>query len=239
MTVTRGASHVFLGMDMRFSKACTVKIKMTEYIKEAITDFGENISRSVATPANKDLFEIDKPSGDLTMKNKETFQSVIAKHLYVSKRARRDIELPIAFLCTRVACSTEQDWLNLKRVLEYLYGTLEKILMLGADKIQKMKTWVDTSYAVHKDMKSHTGGVVSFGRGAALSKSSKHKLNVKSSTEAELVGASDYLPYPIWLKKFLEYQEYSIEENIFTRTIKAPCGSRRTGESHAAPIPGT
>ena len=79
MTVTRGASHVFLGMDIRFSKACTVKIKMTEYIKEAITDFGENISRSVATPAKKDLFEIDETSGELTMKDKETVHSVVAK----------------------------------------------------------------------------------------------------------------------------------------------------------------
>ena len=137
------------------------------------------------------------------------------KLLYVSKRARLDIELPIAFFCTRVSSSTEQDWLKLKRVLEYLYGTLEKTLTLGADDIRKMKTWVDASYAVHKDMKSHTGGVVSFGRSAALSKSSKQRLNVKSSTEAELVGTSGYLPYPIWSKKFLEYQGYLIEETIF------------------------
>jgi hypothetical protein len=64
----------------------------------------------------------------------------------------------------------------------------------------KMQTWVDASYAVHEDMKSHTGGVVSFGRIAAMSKSSNQKLNTKSSTEAELVVASDYLPYPIWAK---------------------------------------
>jgi hypothetical protein len=53
-----------------------------------------------------------------------------------------------------------------------------------------MNTWIDASYAVHPDMKSHTGGAVSFGTGAALSKSSKQKLNTRSSTEAELVGAS-------------------------------------------------
>jgi hypothetical protein len=66
---------------------------------------------------------------------------------------------------------------------------------------------VDASYAVHEDMKSHTGGW------AAMSKSSKHKLKTKSSTEAELVGASDYLPYPIWAKKFLEAQGCPLKEN--------------------------
>jgi hypothetical protein len=59
-----------------------------------------------------------------------------------------------------VSCSTKKDWAKLKRVLEYLHGTLDKFLMLGADGIGMMKTWVDASYAVHKDMKSHTGGVV-------------------------------------------------------------------------------
>jgi hypothetical protein len=87
--------------------------------------------------------------------------------------------------------------------LEYLRGTLDEFLTLGADNIGLMKTWVDASYAVHHDMKSHTGGVISFGIGAVMSKSTKHKLKTKSSTKAELVGASNYLPYPISAKKFL------------------------------------
>jgi hypothetical protein len=62
---------------------------------------------------------------------------------------------------------------------------MDEFRVIGADDLTKLKTWVDTSYAVHRDMKSHTGGVVSFGTGAALSKSSKQKLNMKSSAEAD------------------------------------------------------
>jgi hypothetical protein len=98
----------------------------------------------------------------------------------------------------------EKDWLKLKRVLEYLRGTLNDVLTLGADDLGMMRTWVDVSYAVHEDIKSHTGGVIPFGQGAVMSKSSKHKLNTKSSTEAELVSANDYLPYPVWAKYVLE-----------------------------------
>jgi hypothetical protein len=123
----------------------------------------------------------------------------------------------------------------LERVLAYLYGTLDEFRVIGADDLSKMQTWVDASYAVHRDMKSHTGGVVSFGTGAAMSKSSKQKLNTKSSTEAELVGASDYLPHAIWAKKFLEAQGYMTKKMCFTRTTD----SRRTGESHVVRIPGT
>jgi hypothetical protein len=101
-----------------------------------------------------------------------------------------DIQLAITFLCTRVARSTKENWAKLQRVLEYLHGTIDEFLTIGADDMSIMNTWIDASYAVHPDMKSHTGGAVSFGTGAALSKSSKQKLNTKSSTEAELVGAS-------------------------------------------------
>jgi hypothetical protein len=69
-------------------------------------------------------------------------------------------------------------------------------------------------YAVHKDMKSHTRGIVLFGTGVVMSKSSKQKLNTKNSMEAELVGASDYLPYPIWSKNFLAAQGYVLKENV-------------------------
>ena len=62
-------------------------------------------------------------------------------------------------------------------------------------------------------MKSQTGGAMSLGLGVLHGKSVKQKLNVKSSTEAELVGVSDYLPYNIWLMMFMSAQGYEIVDN--------------------------
>ena len=42
----------------------------------------------------------------------------------------------------------------------------------------------------------------------------KQKLNVKSSTKGEFVGASDYLPNMIWARMFLEEQGFKLDENI-------------------------
>ena len=58
---------------------------------------------------------------------------------------------------------------------------------------------------------------MSLGRGVIMCKSTKQKLNTKSSTEAEVVGASDYLPNTIWAKLFLEAQGYEIKENYFAQ----------------------
>jgi hypothetical protein len=235
MTVTRGKEHVFLGMDISFHDDGTVKVIMKDDIKEAIEDFDDEVTRTAATPARKTLFEIDERSEPLGSAKKENFHSVVAKLLYVSKRARLDIQMAVSFLCTRVSCSTVQDWSKLKRVLEYLNGSLDEFLTLGADDLRRMLTWVDASYAVHRDMKSHTGGAISFGRGAVMSKSSKQKLNVKSSTEAELVGASDYLPYPIWAKKFLEAQGYPLEGNLFYQDNKSTIRFEENGRRSCGP----
>jgi hypothetical protein len=215
MTVTRGDRHTFLGMNIFFPGDYTVTVTMKSYLQEAITDSGLNIGKVAASPAAKGLFDIKNDATLLPKTESEVFHSIVAKLLYVSLRARPDILLAVSFLCTRVSSPTTHDQMKLKRLLEYLYGTLDLTLTLGADDLGKLQTWVDASYAVHPDMRSHTGGVISMGTGGILCQSTKQKLNTKSSTEAELVGASNYLPNTIWSKFFLEAQGHSIDSNIF------------------------
>jgi hypothetical protein len=66
------------------------------------------------------------------------------------------------------------------------------------------KWWVDASYAVHPDMKSHTGGAFTLGKGVIYGTSTRQKINTKSSTEAELVGVAEVLPQILWTRYFLE-----------------------------------
>ena len=53
--------------------------------------------------------------------------------------------------------TNEQDWDKLTRMLQYLKDTIDLQLILSADSIQAMHTWVDASYAVHHNMRSHIG----------------------------------------------------------------------------------
>jgi hypothetical protein len=132
MTVTRGRNHVFLGMEIKFLDEGKLSIGMTEYVKDAIEDFQDDVSRSAVTPANKNIFEINDTAPLLTKERSDRFHRVVAKLLYVSHRGRPDIQLAVAFLCTRVSRSTTQDWEKLTRLLQYLNGTLNEVLILGA-----------------------------------------------------------------------------------------------------------
>ena len=83
------------------------------------------------------------------------------------------MHMAVAFLCTIVLEPDEDDWKQLKRVLQYLIGTIDLVLTLGADDITKMKSWVNVSYGIHSDCKSHTGGAMSWVWSVFLSKCQK------------------------------------------------------------------
>ena len=207
---------------------------MKEYLKEANANSGMDASKVAPLPAKKDLFTVDDGSEQLDKRQGEFFYSIVAKLLYVSKRARTDAQLAIAFLCNRVSC-TEQDQKKLIRLLQYFNGTLDMPLILGADSLAKSKSWVDAAYdaayAVHNDMKSHTGGATSLGCGAIMCKSTKQKLNRKSSTEAKVVGSSDYLPNTIWARMFLAEQGYKLTENIFYQDNQSAIRLEKNGRA--------
>ena len=104
------------------------------------------------------------------------------------------------------------------------------VLTLGADDIHKMQSWVDVSYGIHDDCKSHTGGAVSFGWGVLLTKCQKQKLNTKSSTEGEIVGVSDFLPNMIWARMFLEAQNVILKENVLYQDNQSAMKIEKNGK---------
>ena len=57
--------------------------------------------------------------------------------------------------------------------------------MLESERKNVVYWWIDTTFAVHHDLWSHTGGMLTMGTGAIYAFSKKKKLNTKSSTEVE------------------------------------------------------
>jgi hypothetical protein len=85
---------------------------------------------------------------------------------------------------------------------------------LKADGSGIIRWWIDASFAVHPDMKSHTGAVMSMGKGCVYAVSRRQRLNTTSSTEAELVGVGDVMGLVLWTRRFLKAQGYTVSDNI-------------------------
>ena len=175
----------------------------------------KDMSGIAATPAGDHLFEVnnDNPT-KLDEKTAQLFHHLVAKALFLCKRACPDLQTAVAFLSTRVKEPDTDDYKKLKRMMEHLRGTRELYLTLEAEDLHVIKWWIDASFAVHPDMKSHTGGCLSLGRGSVYGTSTRQKLNTKSSTEAELVGMNDVLSQVLWTRYFLEAQGYEVRDNV-------------------------
>jgi hypothetical protein len=97
----------------------------------------------------------------------------------------------------------------------------DEFLTLSAASLHNVRWWVDASCDVHPDMRSHTGGDMSLGRGVIHGTSKRQKLNTKSSTKAELVGVDAVMPQVLLTLYFLEAQGYNIDDNVLYQDNKS------------------
>ena len=164
-------------------------------------------------PSNDKLFHVDEQSPKLSAKRADLFYRMVAKILYASHRARPDVAVTTAFLCSRVKSPTEEDYKKLGRLIVYLRDTIELPLVLGSDGRDTLTWNIDASYAVHPDCKNHTGAAITLGHGTFMPMSSKQKVVSRSSTEAELIGASDAFTFVMWAKLFFLDQMKNISKD--------------------------
>jgi hypothetical protein len=213
LTVCRGKLHDYLGMTLDYSLPGKVVINMDHYVNELLDKVPVDMRNGTSTtPAAAHLYDVNDEAEKLDQEQVETFHTITAKLLFLSKRAQPDLQQAIGFLTTRVKCPDTDDWKKLCRVIKYLRGTAELKLTLEGDNTHVVKWWVDAAFGVHKDMRSQTGMAMSMGKGSVYASSLRQKLNTRSLTEAELVGADDAIGMIMWTRLFLESQGYDVRD---------------------------
>jgi hypothetical protein len=200
------------------SKRGELKINTTKYVENMLSNFPVKLRKKdvVKTPAGDNLFNLGTRA-KLDTKRSEIFHTFVAKGLFLCKRARPNIQHAILVLCMRVRDQNQADWEKLMRVMKYLNGTKGENLTLSADDLRVVKWYVDASFALHPDFKSHTSAMMILGKKAMQSIKRKQKMNVQSSTEGKLVAATMIL----WMKLILEAQGYDVEKNIVYQVNKS------------------
>ena len=194
LTIESGDRLTYLGMVLDIKANGEIKMRMDGYVDGVLASFPEYESiRKSTTPATINLF---KPgNGELLCeRDKKRFHTTTARLLYLSKRTRPDIQLPVLYLCTRVKHPTTDDDCKLFKILGYLKMTRNKARTISPKgDLSRIVAYVDASFASHPDGKGHTGLVIKWGAVTLGTISRKQKIATKSSTEAELVGLTDVL----------------------------------------------
>jgi hypothetical protein len=231
--VHRGKVHKYVGVSLDFSHKGQCRVTMYDYLDGILLAFDAAVKKhgdgftpvtrqGFKTPAPNNLFVVNEDCCEkLSEAVSADFHTIVAKTLYVTKRARPDTCLAIAFLTTRVRAPDTNDWEKLCHLMEYLRGNHDRPLVLGTDNDGLLMWYINALFAMHLNIRGHTGGGLTMGRGFSMSVLTKQKLNMRISTESELVGVDDMMPIICWTCYFLLSQGYGIIENLLLQDNKS------------------
>ena len=211
MTVRRGKIHDYLGMKLDFSNPGKFVVDMEEYLDEMLSGVPDDMAGIATTPAADHLFKVRDNAPKLSQERADMFHRITAQMLFVAQRGRPDLRTVISFLTKRVRSPDEDDYKKLVRAIRYIRRTKFLRLTIEATYLDQNHWFIDGAFAVHADMKSHTGAYMTFGKGMLDGLSRSQKINTTSSTEAEVVALHDSMAAILWARYFLEAQGYPLQ----------------------------
>jgi hypothetical protein len=150
ITMAVGNSHSYIGMKLTVDKGYVI-LDMRYYLQNLLKPFDNPQVKVV--PGNKETFVVEEAAEKLDLKKKILFHSMVARLLYLSKRARPDIIAVVGFLCTRIREPTVKDLEKLSKLLGYLKGSKEFIMRLKPDALFRVVVYADASFSAHPDGK--------------------------------------------------------------------------------------
>jgi hypothetical protein len=215
VTENSGVRFSYLGLELDFSEKNRVKVLQSGYERGLIEEYPTKISRKVSSPATDALY--DDEDGELLPQEEQVWlRRGVARMAYLANRTRGEILTAVMKLATRSGKFTKHDMGKFNRLVAYLHQHRGVPLVLGCKPgdVVSVNGYIDASHAVHKDMKSQSGCVISLGVGSIYVSSKKQKTVSKSSTEAELIALSDNVGMILGISDFLDDLGIKVSENV-------------------------
>jgi hypothetical protein len=124
LAATTGDIHDYLGITIDYSEKNKVKFTMYDYLEDVLAEMPDDMNGTSPTPASDNLFDVDIDSPLLNEKESDFFHRTTARLLFAAKRARPDLQVAVAYLCTRVKSPSQSDYRKLVRAIKYLRLTI-------------------------------------------------------------------------------------------------------------------
>ena len=214
LAASYGNIHEYLGMTIDWTIEGKVMFTMYDYLEDILAEANTDFDGEDVTPDISELFQVNETCGKLDMTT-DLFHCIVARFLYVAKKARPDLQVAVAFLCKRVKYPNTSDWKKLGRLVRYVRATIHLPLIIGSDGSGNMVWSINASFTIHMDMKSHTRYCLTLGTGFPISGSSGQKVNSKSSSESELIGVDDAIRFVEWASLYCKDPEKYPAEHPF------------------------
>lgn len=144
LSVTQGCVYDYIGIRISYSEKDYVTFIVYDYLKDILKEANERrkMNGTSVTPSPDNLFTVDKSSPPFNDKmSNGYFHCVTATFLIAAKRAQINIQVAVAYLCTRVKCPIESDYQKLIELVKYIRITVHLPLIIGWDQSRDL-TWL-------------------------------------------------------------------------------------------------
>lgn len=202
-------ANYYLGLEISREDNGTVKVNQTAYTKKVLERFGMSECKPVGTPIIKDG-KIEK--GEDSKIEKFPYRQVVGALAYLMVGTRPDIAYAVGVASRKLDNPSSEDIVKVKRILRYLKGTLDWGLIYKRKSDAKIQCYSDSDHGGDLDTGRSTSGMICMYAGGIISWKSHRQASVAiSSTEAEVVAASETAREIIWLRRLFESIEHTNE----------------------------
>lgn len=216
-----GEPKWFLGIHiLRNRRNRTIWLTQDAYIDKIAHKFSIQLDGKVPpTPIGPE--ELLKSETQATKKSIEVYQQKVGSILFAALSTRPDIAFAVSRLARHNLNPSEVHHRAADRVIQYIYSTRSFALRLGnndQENTEQIETFIgssDASFADNtEDRKSSQGYVLRLYGGPIAWKASKQTTVTTSSTEAELVAASEAAKEMIAAGRLLNSLEVKLNEPL-------------------------
>lgn len=199
--VTKPATY-FLDMEINQQSDGSIKISQAACTRKVLDQFGMTECRPCVTPIiSSEKAEADDDKKPVTF----PYRSAVGALMYLMTGTRPDIAFAVSVASRNLENPTQSDVTQVKRILRYLRGTADAgIVYKPQHKKNTLLCYSDADHAGDKSTGRSTTGVVCIYAGGAISWLSQRQTSVAiSTTEAEVVAASEAAREILWVKRLL------------------------------------
>lgn len=189
----------------------TITITQPGYIDKLLQTYPPLPGSSLpTTPMLPTRDNVDPSPLLLTPRDCTDYMQKVGSLNYLAVNTRPDISFAVGWVARKMQHPTEHDMLQVTRILNYVFNTRDLGLTFRGQGGVVLSVYVDASYAIHDDRKSHFGTCMFIGSlsGSIATKSRKAKCMAISSTEAEYLALCEGAKLVAWARQFLSELGY-------------------------------
>lgn len=192
----------FLGLEISREEDGSVRIDQKAYAKQVLERFGMYDCKPVSTPI---ISSQPEEYSQLEKETKFPYRQAVGALMYLMISTRPDLAFAVGVASRSLENPSPEDVIRVKRILRYLKGTISLGIIYKAGEEKVLQGYSDADHGGDLSTGRSTTGVLCRFAGSPISWLSQRQTSVAiSTTEAEVVAASEAARELIWLKRLLD-----------------------------------